>query len=190
MVVQDIDKTFFSSDHHFGHENIIKLTKRPFSSVGEMDEELIGRWNETVPEDGTVIYVGDFSYRAASDPGEVFRKLNGKKHLVTGNHDSKKVIEMAWDSVRDTLRFHAVDHDGVDSRVHVYHYPLLEWDQFFRGGYHAFGHVHGKISKWGRCMDVGVDSNDFRPVSLRKFFETLKKHDNVAERKFRFGGLG
>jgi len=32
---------FFTSDTHFGHENIIRYCQRPFADVGEMDRELI-----------------------------------------------------------------------------------------------------------------------------------------------------
>jgi hypothetical protein len=45
---------FFTSDHHFGHKRIIELAKRPFTSVDEMDEYMIVRWNDRVkPGDTT-----------------------------------------------------------------------------------------------------------------------------------------
>lgn len=38
-----MSKLFFTSDHHFGHANIIKFCNRPFKDVDEMNEVLIER---------------------------------------------------------------------------------------------------------------------------------------------------
>ena len=35
--------TFFTSDMHQGHRNVIRLCNRPFASLEEMDETLISR---------------------------------------------------------------------------------------------------------------------------------------------------
>ncbi|WP_258934193.1 hypothetical protein [Nesterenkonia pannonica] len=50
--------TFFTSDHHFGHANIIRYCDRPFADVAEMDEAMIDRWNETVSPDDEVWVLG------------------------------------------------------------------------------------------------------------------------------------
>lgn len=72
---------YFSSDHHFGHLNIIQYCKRPFSSVEEMNEEMARRWNSVVNPDDTVYYLGDFSL--VLDPVEAIAPhLNGKKFLL------------------------------------------------------------------------------------------------------------
>ncbi len=39
---------FFTVDEHHGHANIIKYCNRPFTSVDEMDAEIIQRHNEMV----------------------------------------------------------------------------------------------------------------------------------------------
>ena len=41
-------KLFFTSDHHFGHDNIIKFCNRPFEDVREMNQVLIERWNKKI----------------------------------------------------------------------------------------------------------------------------------------------
>lgn len=54
-----MSKVFFTSDLHFGHENVIKFDNRPFRSVEEMDAELISRWNNKVKKGDLVYVLGD-----------------------------------------------------------------------------------------------------------------------------------
>ncbi len=49
-----MSSTYFLADTHFRHENIIKYTKRPFSSVIHMDKILIANWNSVVGPDDEV----------------------------------------------------------------------------------------------------------------------------------------
>lgn len=78
--------TWFTSDPHFFHNNVIRYCDRPFSSVEEMNEALIRNWNEVVRPGDTVICLGDFSL--AFRPVELFSaRLMGDKFLVPGNHD-------------------------------------------------------------------------------------------------------
>ena len=58
----DTDQVWFTSDTHFGHENIIRYCGRPFRNAEEMNAELIRRWRETVPDDGIVFHLGDFAH--------------------------------------------------------------------------------------------------------------------------------
>jgi calcineurin-like phosphoesterase family protein len=78
--------TYFTSDQHFGHFNIIRLCSRPFETVEEMDEALLSKWNAKVKADDTVYILGDLFFRAAKvEP--ILKALNGRKHIIVGNHD-------------------------------------------------------------------------------------------------------
>ena len=80
---------FFTSDNHFGHGNIIKYCERPFSSVTEMDAEMIRRWNHAVKENDIVYHLGDFTLLNAKKAAEYFLQLNGKIRILgnTWHHD-------------------------------------------------------------------------------------------------------
>ena len=83
-----MSKVFFTSDLHFGHTNVITFDKRPFSSVEEMDEELIKRWNKKVGKGDLVYVLGDMIWKSSNNDAEnLIRSLNGQIILIKGNHD-------------------------------------------------------------------------------------------------------
>ncbi|MCY4257650.1 MAG: hypothetical protein OXE04_05100 [bacterium] len=45
---------WYTSDHHFGHENIIKYCNRPFLHAAAMDLEMFSRWNDVVDDSDEV----------------------------------------------------------------------------------------------------------------------------------------
>jgi calcineurin-like phosphoesterase family protein len=95
-------RTFFTSDTHFGHRNIIDMSARPYASTGEMDADPIASWNAIVGPGDTVWHLGDFAYGDRQYQQSVFDRLNGTKHLIRGNHDkgSSKIwvgkASMTW----------------------------------------------------------------------------------------------
>jgi calcineurin-like phosphoesterase family protein len=80
-------KTFFTSDTHFGHAKAIEHG-RPFSTIEEMAEVIVERWNKAVGPYDTVYHLGDFAM-GKRDINVPFygNRLNGKKWLICGNHD-------------------------------------------------------------------------------------------------------
>ena len=53
---------FFTGDTHFAHRRIIELAKRPFTTVEEMDEVMIKRWNAVVTANDVVYHLGDLAW--------------------------------------------------------------------------------------------------------------------------------
>lgn len=81
-------ETWFISDTHFGHKNILEYEKeaRPFETIEEMHEVIIERWNSVVKPNDIVYHLGDFAFgkRWIS----IAERLRGKKRLILGNHDT------------------------------------------------------------------------------------------------------
>jgi calcineurin-like phosphoesterase family protein len=157
---------WLTADTHFGHENIVRLCGRPFSSVDEMNSTIVERWNDVVAENDDVYHLGDFAYRC--DPSralEIALSLNGVKHLVPGGHDmgrSGRMLNGAFEVLPPLTTLNVY---GIPIIV-MCHYPLSSWWNRSRGSIMLHGHSHGKIPLKRRRVDVGVDSWEFRPVSL------------------------
>ncbi|WNV10127.1 metallophosphoesterase family protein [Tardiphaga sp. 709] len=161
-----MSKVFFTSDTHFGHERIIGLARRPYSSVSEMDESLIRAWNDRVGTSDTVYHLGDFAF---CDHGSYLSRLQGIKHLIRGNHDHRNRVRSdggLWQSVSD-LAYLSVD--GTD--LVLCHYAMRVWKGSHKGAVHLYGHSHGSLPGDSQSCDVGVDVWQ-RPVDL----STIVKH--------------
>ena len=173
-------RTFFTADHHFGHAGILSPrmdAPRPFASVEEHDRTLVECWNAVVRKDDVVHHLGDFSYRANADHAlRIFRRLNGRKFLVRGNHD-KVGASLPWDGpVQDVARVHVHD-PGMRSAVGVWlsHYAHRAWPHQHRGDLHLFGHSHGSLPAIRNSLDVGVDCWGWTPVTLPQVMARLEE---------------
>lgn len=83
-----MSETWFISDTHFGHANILEYEKeaRPFDTLEEMHEVMIERWNHMVNPKDTVYHLGDFAFGLRNI--HIAAQLCGKKKLILGNHDT------------------------------------------------------------------------------------------------------
>lgn len=186
---------FFSSDLHIGHARINELAQRPFSSVEEMDQAIVDRWNAVVSTRDTVYVLGDVALGKIELSLARVSQLNGYKILVPGNHDRVfsgnrephrlrfwpvygQVFSMIWpEQVRFLMRSGRV--------VRLCHYPSQgdsrEFDRYVTlrppdDGVpllHGHTHSHEKISG-PRSFHVGVDAHDFTPVSEKEIEEWLE----------------
>ncbi|GGD38347.1 metallophosphoesterase family protein [Aureimonas glaciei] len=175
---------FFTADHHFGHAGAIHQNGRPFANIIQMRETMIERWNEAVGADDTVYHLGDFAFRAGRvEVEDIFNRLKGRKHLITGNHDhSAPQMHLDWESVTQLSELKV---GGV--QVVMCHYPLHEWRNQRRGAIQLHGHVHGNTQGPAGSIDVGVDCWDFRPVSLPEILERLDQRLREPAYEHQFG---
>jgi calcineurin-like phosphoesterase family protein len=161
--------TWFISDTHFSHANIIKYSKRPFQTVKEMDEALIKNWNDRVKDGDIVRHLGDFAFiRDRRKLSELFHHLKGEKHLIIGNHD-KDNLWLPWASVNHYKKIHV---NG--KTVILLHYGMRVWDKSHHGSFQLYGHSHGSLPGNSQQLDVGVDCWDYRPVTFEEIEARLK----------------
>jgi calcineurin-like phosphoesterase family protein len=80
VTVDKPEGIFFTSDHHFGHHNIISHANRPFASTDEMNAVMIECWNERVKPNDTVFHLGDLTLNMHARV--YLEHHNGKIHLL------------------------------------------------------------------------------------------------------------
>lgn len=154
-----------------------------------MDEALIERWNSVVKPDDIVFHLGDFAFATNGRWKKLIDRLNGHIHLILGNHDvgrwpGDKTMEL-FDSVSTQLLL------KIDNQfVYLNHYPFLCYAGTYRNPKQAviqlFGHIHSGpncegadtdrlVNLFPYQYDVGVDNNNYTPVSWQQVQEIINK---------------
>ena len=181
-------QTFFTSDLHFGHKNIIKFCNRPFKDVDEMNEMLITYWNETVPVGSKVYVLGDFALGKIAETLPLAKRLHGDLHLVPGNHDrcwmgNKKYHNWTQRYIDAGFKLSPKQvctriNKNPNHNVTLCHFPRIESANRYDDRYKEYhvgpttdwvlhGHVHDtwRLDVQNRQINVGCDVWDYRPVS-------------------------
>jgi len=159
-----MSNTFFISDTHFGHKNIIKFDSskgcRQFDNIEEHNEKLVQNWNSVVKKRDIVWHLGDFCFGKKNL--EYASRLNGLKELVLGNHDTF--------STESYLKyFHKVYGSAQFDGNILSHIPVHE-SQFTRWDYNIHGHLHSKDLDDRRYVNVSCEQINMTPIS----YEELK----------------
>lgn len=179
---------FLISDTHFWHENILKFTWRPrsrrycgsdeqqcdeackathpeipirpgFSSIREMNEVIVDRWNAVVRAQDHVYHLGDVAYKT-TESLEIVKRLHGHKRLLLGNHDPhdmRVLRNVGFEKVFATRRL---------ANWLLSHFPIHP-DHFggkVLGNIH--GHIHQNQSPAGPYVNVCVEQINYTPIAL------------------------
>lgn len=167
---------FLTSDHHFGHANILTFKNadgspvRPHGSPEEMDEDMISKWNEAVKPYDKVYHLGDFSISKRSIL--VAARLNGKKVLIRGNHDIFKLSDYT-PFFYDVRGSHKI---GNFILTHIPVHPNSLQNRWCKGNVH--GHMHNGLLEDERYMNVSVERTGFYPVAFEEI-EALRWRSNA-----------
>ena len=156
----------FISDLHFCHNNIIPYTieatnewrkngysviepLEKISSIEAYDEYIINEWNKNVKDDDEIYILGDIILGNLNNGIEkCLARLNGKKHLIAGNHDKKIVYNPQL--VSRLIKVGFVDENISNyktiivnnTKIILCHFPIFSFEQGGFGAIHLFGHIH------------------------------------------------
>lgn len=161
---KNMSKIFVCSDSHFYHENIIKYCNRPYSSVDEMNADMIEKWNSVVGSDDIIIHLGDFCFGGKEKIKNIFNQLNGKIDLVMGNHDKLKIKDYY------EIGFHRVyDRPILFDNFYIMSHVPVQWIKDGDVYANIYGHVHNidiykDYTKNTFC--ACVERTDFKPIQF------------------------
>jgi calcineurin-like phosphoesterase family protein len=189
----DIDpaNTWVVSDTHFGHENIVGFCFRP----EDHEQVMIAQWRKVVPDDATVIHLGDICY-GHNGGNTRFRRLTSKeltgkrKLLIKGNHDNQsysfyrdcgfklsRPFKLALDySGRVVDPMIAGPRAGIGHIVSFAHYPWSveedgeqqSWDWRVHGHIHNNGYTRdGFVPFLRNHINISVEQTRYTPVNLK-----------------------
>ena len=187
----DGDKVFFTSDTHFYHSNIINFCGRPFKNVEVMNETLIANWNSVVGPDDIVFHLGDFCLGGSAEWTNILNRLNGKIYLIVGNHDIKNLRQGYYSHFEHiAMQMHI---EVGKQKIYLNHCPFLCYGGAYRDTWQLFGHVHTSKQNTGidaprphmllpTQYDVGVDNNNFTPVSFEQVKRIIERQVEQSKR--------
>lgn len=197
FIFEDGSKVWFTSDTHFCHDNILKFCNRPFANVQEMNKALVDNWNSVIGPDDDVFHLGDFCWGGSANWNYLLDRLNGRIHLVIGNHDVKNLRQGYMSQFASSNFQIQIEVEG--RKVYLNHYPLLTYGGVYRKDedkvWQLFGHVHSQNGQVGADesrlhyllptqYDVGVDNNNYTPINFHQVRDIINKQ--ISEQKQAF----
>lgn len=145
---------YYIADLHFFHAAMNdSMDHRGFSSVEDMNEYMVMKWNKKVRRNDEVVILGDLSWGSAEETNTLLKRLNGKLYLIQGNHDhfvfrrkmdlSRFIWVKPYEEISDNRR-----------KVVLCHYPIICYNGQYRldkegkpKTYMLYGHVHDTIDQ-------------------------------------------
>lgn len=173
--------TYFTSDSHLHHKNVLSMEDRPYNSVEEMTNGMITQWNEQVTDNDIIYHLGDLCLGNLNQTIDVLQRLKGKIILIKGNHDFskhyKKVNEMGllheYHEVGITLKHNK-------QQMWLTHYPFEIGLRPRKWSIH--GHIHSEESNLENQINVGVDSPHFRHKPFGELITIDELYEEMCNR--------
>ena len=193
-----MSRKWYTADFHLFHDNIVRYTHRPFRKncptcggdgcdkcrgtgwipdIWTMHDAIVDAMTSRVAKNDELYILGDVAMYGGDKVRKVLERINGRKHLIIGNHDAKNMGNWeGWTSVN-----HYLEIKDRGQNVVLMHYPIESWNKCHYGAIHLHGHRHGtgKLHS-GLREDVGVDCFDFKPVDLDILTEKWLKEGRLV----------
>ena len=167
---------YFTSDLHLYHRNIIEYAHRPFNTSVEMSEIILDNINKEVNKDDFLFILGDFCFLSVKQNIKQLKRIRCNNIVFTqGNHDQRRFISRIREETDKKIVTHYINERpmNIGGTTLLYnHIPVPDISKIDYINLHGHIHTEGlySITKEG-YYDVGVDNNEFKPVSMSKIRE-------------------
>lgn len=176
------------SDTHFGHENILKFKDKDdklirgslFDSVEQMDEYMIQQWNRYVKPGDKVYHLGDVFFGDKESFIKKWKRLNGQKRLILGNHDDAKFFARHELVAKIDVWRMFPEFGMVLTHIPVHDSTLYEGRFRNFGGtvLNVHGHIHQNPSPTPQHFCASVEQIDYTPIHIEEIRRRVDVNTN------------
>ena len=189
-------KIWFTSDTHFCHNKPFLYEPRGFKSIEEHDETIVRNWNSIVKPEDEVYHLGDVMLIDNEKGIKYLKSLNGKIHLILGNHCTDTRIELYKQCPNIVSIDYAKEIKIGKNYFWLCHYPTItaNYDDNKPWAKHLiniYGHTHQteKFYKIKETLEINpymycvcLDAHNNRPVELNEIIEDIKNQKMLLDR--------
>ena len=106
---------------------------------------------------------------------------------MLGNHDGKLLNDAkAMSYFEDVEKMMHVEDNG--KQICLCHFPIVEWNGFYRGSWHIYGHIHNRqddayhvMKTKEHALNAGCMINNYTPASIN---ELIRNNQAFRERGY------
>lgn len=177
-------RIWITSDLHWGHNKEFLWGPRGFDSIWDMMVDTRTWWNEMIDANDDVYILGDLMLNDDEIIHRYFHGLKGRLHIVIGNHDTDRRINIyeTFPNVVEVVMAKRLRY----GKYHFYlsHYPTLvgnfvEGDKLTQKTINLCGHSHtiDPFADWnkGTIYHCELDAHNNRPVLLDDIIADIKQ---------------
>lgn len=174
---------YFTSDTHFGHNKDFLWSPRGYNNIYEHDKDIIKKWNNIVSYDDEVYHLGDVMLGDNDYGLSCIKQLNGKLHIIRGNHDSNTRIELYKNCFNVVEVAEGKYFKWNKQSFYLSHYPTLtsnnDNDKPLKARVVSLcghSHVEDPFYDWdkGLIYHVELDAHNCCPILIDDIIEEIK----------------
>ena len=162
-------------DNHWNNNGMFnRVYSKTFKTKEQYIERTISMFNKIVHPDDITIFLGDIG--ESDSIGAILNRMNGKKVLLMGNHDSfsmSKAIDLGFDEVYDTPVYY-------NERLVFSHEPTPTEE----GVMNVHGHTHQIKLKSDWHLNLCPEWWNYRPVSIKSILKDYVYNKPKPNRRF------